>query len=678
MSQKRNRRDCPAAGKSITSAECGAGRNSRYDCPLECLHNPYNAHNYDQLLAIEERVDGASVGQALKDPLAAPQVESVLRNHHGKALELTSSIVAALFIEVGDDGLTFGDRWAKAGFRGLRNDDRVLFESKQRTRALLLEVQTIVDENCVICINLLGDPLERLTFYDRSFAAMACRFQRVFALVYPTPGYWRLIGAIVELKDLGDIGTKQGFDMIVAHLGGDISDDWLSRNFVKVAHSILAVGRERCRLSLENTDFRLAQVDYELGEFEDRFAKRLAKAGCIEDEVEDEERDAGFSRAFIWPDTVSKDALTTSLGGTPYLGSVLLKPGMARLKASRSDLLSELRKAFEKTAGKKVRFVRELIEDIAAQKAKEVAGSDVALAPPELLKDVSGTQVSSSLVDLPQTEEGKALSIEECMNRYYRQLLDEPLPLLDGLTPNQAAQDFVARPKLVEWAKGLIRSTDLQNLQIGGSIDVNWLVKDLNLDEIDFPPPPKRAALEDPYIDESDEEIPEEDSEDSDELSFDWGDLIMDRMMDYDTAQMALDEMKAMKFDIVDDFFDLTAEIMDEDAYALFVSVLIMIWVAIVPKGMKVPYSRELCVRSIHETMENAELILEGFVSDDTEALDEFCLEPELFLFLAVRIDKIVKRLPRKQRPSKETIGGMYIAAFAAINTTIDTVEGRV
>ena len=49
-------RDCPAAGRAITSRECGEGRHSQFSCPAECPHNPLSAENYDQFGDIEGRV----------------------------------------------------------------------------------------------------------------------------------------------------------------------------------------------------------------------------------------------------------------------------------------------------------------------------------------------------------------------------------------------------------------------------------------------------------------------------------------------------------------------------------------------------------------------------------------------------------------------------------------------
>jgi len=605
------------------------------------------------------------------------RVESILREFRGDEIGATGRLVPLFFREKGKDGLTFGERWEKENFNGLKNDERVTFKRKMETTAVLIEVQTVVDENSLICANLLGDPGKRITIYDRSFAARACRFQRFFSLSYPTLEYWKLTGGAVEVNDFGTIGAREGFEMVVSHLGGELNKDWLTDNFVKVSEALLAAGRERHRLKLANTDFNLIRVDYELGEFEDQFAQRLFKAGCIEDDVNAEASDAGYDSVFIWPDKESKDVQITSMGGTPYLGSVMLKPGGVRLEASRRELMEALRKRFEKVAGKKVRFVRELVEDIAAQKSLEIEEGDHSLVPPALLENVGGMQIASSLVDLPDSDSGNFQSLNDYLETYYRKILEEPVPQLDGLTPIEAAQDFVARPKLVEWAKGLVRTADYQSLTTGEEVDVNWMLKELNLGEIDFPPPPKRLPIESPHNDESLGGLEDGEWEDLENTLNYWEDVVMNRINEYNTAALALEEMEASGFTLVDDLFELTGGLIDENTYNTFIPMLIMVWAAIVPKGMKVSIAKEDCDQAIGDAMDDIQDISSHSEGSVASELSELCVEPELFALLSMRFEETVKSLPRKERPKEEKMGGVMIALIAAINVTVDAVNRK-
>ena len=70
--------------------------------------------------------------------------------------------------------------------------------------------------------------------------------------------------------------------------------------------------------------------------------------------------------------------------------------------------------------------------------------------------------------------------------------LDEMLPALDDHTPREAARDPALRPRLVTLIKNRIQAVDENNLKKGGNYDINWLVEELGLTEIHFPPPPAR------------------------------------------------------------------------------------------------------------------------------------------------------------------------------------------
>lgn len=50
----KNKRSCPALGRTISGEECGAHRLSRYACPESCPFNPWSQENYDRALEIED------------------------------------------------------------------------------------------------------------------------------------------------------------------------------------------------------------------------------------------------------------------------------------------------------------------------------------------------------------------------------------------------------------------------------------------------------------------------------------------------------------------------------------------------------------------------------------------------------------------------------------------------
>jgi hypothetical protein len=73
-----------------------------------------------------------------------------------------------------------------------------------------------------------------------------------------------------------------------------------------------------------------------------------------------------------------------------------------------------------------------------------------------------------------------------------RAWMNEPVPALRGQTPREAAVDLDLRPRLVQLVKDRVREFDRMNLNEGTTRDMNWVLRDLGLDEWIYPPPPSR------------------------------------------------------------------------------------------------------------------------------------------------------------------------------------------
>lgn len=664
MSKKTKRRDCAFLGKTITSADCGANRHSTYDCPVSCPHSPYHPDNYEQALAIEERVDSITLKTVTGDPHILHSAKQALNATSTGFEDASNQMTSLFFYETGEDGLSFGERWEQSGYSGLKNDEVVLIRAKRKVVPALLEVQTVIDDQSMTCINLLDEAPQPFTVLDRSFAAVACRFQRMFGFIYTTPGYARAHGSITELKP-HPIGPVESLKALVTHLGGECSNDWMGRNFSKISRSILALNRERQRLTLQQSDYQSSKIDYELAEFVDKFSRRLEKAGCIEDRLEDAEVSEGFQKAYLWPDTISKDVLTQSLDGTPYLGAILLKPGGARIQATRSDFQAALRTAFEKAAGKKARFVRELVQDHAAHTAAQMPSTDSDLVPPSLLEDVGGIITASSQLPIPDEETDIPSSMQEMLDRYYRKLLDEPMPALEDLTPQQAASDFLVRPKLIEWVKGLALTTDRQNLDTGATIDINWIIKELNLSEIDFPAPPRRETQYGATNQLQDGDFAEKKLDALHEL-------ISSRLDEFLTAGVAMDEMESHGCNLIDDMFECTEDYIDEEFYDILIPILIMAWLGAIPKGLKLLWPEDLCDNALANIFSKIHDKSNDFSDEKFEGLCDF---PDLSILLLGRLQEVIDTLPRKEQPSPNAQGGMVFVLIAALNALHESLS---
>jgi hypothetical protein len=80
--------------------------------------------------------------------------------------------------------------------------------------------------------------------------------------------------------------------------------------------------------------------------------------------------------------------------------------------------------------------------------------------------------------------EAKRKALWERHTQHYQQLLGEALPMLDGLTPRQAAQNAALRPRLVEWLKGHLHHIDSVNRRDGLDLNLDWAMDELGVPEL--------------------------------------------------------------------------------------------------------------------------------------------------------------------------------------------------
>jgi hypothetical protein len=74
--------------------------------------------------------------------------------------------------------------------------------------------------------------------------------------------------------------------------------------------------------------------------------------------------------------------------------------------------------------------------------------------------------------------------LEETLQRHFRSLLEERIPMLEGRTPRESARDPALRPLLLEWTKGLIHQVETNNRRDGTSISLDWILDELGLTEL--------------------------------------------------------------------------------------------------------------------------------------------------------------------------------------------------
>jgi hypothetical protein len=672
MSKAAKQRFCPAGQRSISPAECGEFRGSRYACPAGCLYSPLATANYGMLLALEKGVDDACMARVGNEAERQPQLWKELQ----KALAAPSAhalhafFTRHLFFRRDAGGLTTMDHWEREGFPGLKNDQRVLLRAKMRMRVALLEIHRIFDSGRVEVVDLLEAEAKPVTLFDRSLAAVACRFSTILAWTYALPHYGRLGGTIIVFPETDPLEPLEVLHEIARHLGGPEGEGplrlWLAENFVRVDEALAATARMRHLQMLAGLDAQFGKAVYELR------AGFAACRACL-DEVEElehdalgpAERDEGFAEARVW--FATEDPVQAA-GGRPALGRVLLGQSHCRLEAMGAERLACMRRQFEAKLGERVRFTGEVRDDLAAKLAGRQPAPDLALIPPKLLEHPRKIILGSSRIEAPPP--GTPLEEVEAgqIAGYYKTFLEDQIPALDNHTPRQAARDPALRPRLLGLLKTWVRLHDERNLRTGRQDDINWLLRELGADEILFDPPPARPKQPDNTGDqeeeacEADEDLPlpvlpPEPFPAEEALA-----RLRMAIEEYELAQEALDELEAAGSTFIDDAQGLCDQWVKPEDFEFLVPLLIQARFAFVPRGYREPpLDFDRLAGAFDGSLDQLHQRAEDRDPPVLFRLLESGPQPALVQLLAVSFSNALLSLPKKERPDAAAEGIMIL-----------------
>ena len=631
MSRKSKKRQCPALGQEIEAAECGTNRHSKYDCPVSCTYSPYKPDNYEQLLDLETQLDHAILERASRHPFFGKRLEKLLFKpgpdefvHAGKLLKL-------LHQEKDDNGKSLFEDWEEEGFPKLKNDTRVLLSHKRSMRMSLIEIQQVVDDQTVTFIDLLEKEPTLYKAVDRSMTARACRFQTMIAYYYRVPGFARFHASAQELPNFVDHYGLEAFIEVVNHLEGNTSQEWLLTNVDRICGALDASHTAQHRKRLFISDIRSLQLTYKLKVPAESAASLLRASALTENPLDDESRQDGYTHTFDYQEKSadSPDAATR------VLGTAKIKNGLAHLYSVNSEGMPPLREAFEGVLGNKAEFQQELVEDVSKQLAETIPEGDISQVPPSFLEFDTGFSIDTSAqISTPVFKQG-AIDKNLFLGNYYRNLLDQQIPAINNATPRQASEDFILRPKLVNWVKELIRNTDRSNLFTGESVDLDWMFDELGLNEVRVPAPPSR-----PRPEFAEEDFHEPEDYDDDEVYDEINELEMEEYIEkihkflgeLNSPDGGLIRMKASGCNFMDVLHSELDEIMSQKTRNLLNFYVPAIWYALELEGRFIQVEPE----TLRSEFDYLMFDLQGIVSEEQpttpQLLAELCMNMEMFM----------------------------------------------
>jgi hypothetical protein len=666
-------RFCPAAQRQITSGECGEGRGSRYGCPADCSYSPLAPDNYEMLLKLEEEVDGKCMERlreaADRNPQLLKEVEKAMASPNLHTFQVL--FLWRLFFEREAGGLTLAEQMEREGFRGLKNDGRVILRAKMRIRVALLEVHRIIDKQRLEVVDLLASQPEPMLVCDRTLASLSARFTPIVGWVYPLPHYWRLHGTAIVMPEMTQFEPVEIIREIARHLGGPEPEDalrlWLAGHFVQVDEAVQATARMRRLQMFAGLDVQYGKAVYELrAPFAECRDSLDELAEVLHDTLSVAERDEGFAEARVW--LAGPEALKVG-AGRPTLGRVLLGQSHCRLEAMSAGTLAQLREQFEARLGERARFTGELRDDMGARLAEREPKPNEALVPPKLLEQPSKLVIGTSILKAREAGES-AEDIEAAQaDAYHHAFLDQAVPALDGHTPREAARDPALRPRLVRLLKQFVRSHDERNLETGRNDDINWMLRELDAREILFDAPPPRPRP--PEFDEEDEEEAEELPGDDADLPFPTlppGPFSLEEVQvrfKASTEDVVNHSGSMREFDspgYLDDAFELCGDWVGPEDFEFLIPFLLQARLILSPRGFAMPplnYGR--MEEAFEQTLKEMSALKPGCDPDALLPLLTEGRQPALIQFLGIALSDFISDSPKKERPKDTAELGMML-----------------
>ena len=698
MSKASKKRHCPAAGREITPAECGEGRGSRFACPADCGFSPFASANYGQLLELEEGLDGLSLARLKEDSTdrsaLTQRFQSAIRSSSQQ--DLHALIVWRFLYQTDADGRTCAQRWEQAGFPGLKNDGRVLLRAKMGLRVVLLEVHRVLDAEQIEVVDLLEAQPRPFIIRDRSLASIATRFSVGLGWAYPLPHYQRMFGSALLLPEISDFEPREVLLEVVRHWGGPTEEGplrrWLAEHFPRVGQSLTAVSLEHRRMMFAGIDAKFGKAVYELkGPFAACGEVLDDEPNVNADDLSEGERREGFADARVWfvGDENPGLAQSPTPAGEAVLGRVLLGQSHWRVEAMGAERLAVLRRRFEQRMGDRVRFTGERLDDFAQMLAQKDPQPDLSLVPPRLVAEPNKILFSAARVPMPVTPKSQSEMERDLRVAMDREFLDHAIPALDGRTPREAARDPVLRPKLVRLMKERVRRCDEHNLETGGRDDVNWMLRELGLDEILFDPPPAGRQPRTFKPGEASGEPAEDDDDDGDEIEVRLMDPALPRaprlpdrpftveevnerlraaVDEHESAAEAIEAMEGEGCTLLSDVDEITVGLVKNDAFNLVVPSLLQIWRAFVPAGTRGFNVPRFVLRDaiLRETTALTKALKQATPS----ALDRYLssgAQPALAQILFGQLMRLAETMPKNSRPTPEQLAILGSAQRAVI-----------
>jgi len=495
---RRGRRECPALDGMICSWCCGAKRGSELECPSHCLHFPFGTDGYDLWL----KVDGpwqSKLTEYVLEHVGQDGLKQALEHHYGKVAGGEEDFLAALstvthyllIYHRDEEGKSLGDRWEAEGWRGLNNDERVMMRHRRCSYPAIVEIQRVVDEKTVECIDLF-DPEENVfTVYDRGTASSVVRFSRFMTWVTHYPNFSRFVGGGLQVPDtivhelcaaiMEQAETSEGDALL------DSVRTYMAHHYADCRTQVVTLSKEHLQRAVRGMDAHECIAVYDIT------GSREAIIETIEDmpdfERNDEEVPEGDPEGTLYYHWLRRgrskeleDAMPATFrssensGHVGSVGSLRLQPDKLVIQTFSKLKFGFAKELAEEVFREHLAFSGESVVDIAKQVFRQMHEQGES-GPQRAVPDANALAG-----EIPLEVEQQVM--EQFYRRHYTQFLDEPVPMLNDMTPRDAASDPKMRPQLVQLMKQHVHGIESMCREKGLKFSIDWVLTDLGLNEL--------------------------------------------------------------------------------------------------------------------------------------------------------------------------------------------------
>lgn len=496
----RGKRSCPALQGPICPACCGTGRVDPIPCPPECPYNPFGPGNYDQFLRVDETWQHKASDYVMARFGEIEFFKWVKRFSGVSAQSREWDMILAFhhLLFVHQEGAAVRE-WEERGAYELNHDERLLMRYRKGQVVTVMEVQKVLDDTAMRCVDLLDPERGPFMIFDRHTASIAFPYSRFLCGLAHFPHYSRMVCGGLSM----DHDLTEPFLAAVhknAASGGDpkAARIWISGHFDESMKLLMELGVERHERMIRSLDIHHCRGYYRLAAPRERVREAIqAKPEFLFDPDRKSPETPAGAESFIWLRTGEAAAYQTvqgagvitdaSFNGVPTLGNLFL---------TRDELIVEAfsRGKFEFAKGLLDRYFREVVaferetdEDFSTRlrggskvfdDAQPTADEDGKTEEFYDDDEEEGLPAENRSVDMPYR------LLEAFHAERYRKFIDEPIPMLSGKTPREASLDPAMRPRLVELMKLHINGMARDSREKGFTFDWVPTLSELGLNEL--------------------------------------------------------------------------------------------------------------------------------------------------------------------------------------------------